>query len=223
MAYSISASIELSVPSTICSTIGSMARGCAQRRGRPRPGLRLHVHRRPRRLAARARRSRMPCVVDLEPSGREIPPSSSRTPRRRPGRRTRSRPASRRGRRSACRGMRRRNRPAACRRGAGCLAAGELWDRRPLDHAEAGDAEIDDLDLLPAGIIVAEGLEMRGVERVDGAGDERRVDPARRRGNADLHRLARRSARRLRARAGCASVRCRRASSVATASRSRPA
>ncbi len=35
---------------------------------------------------------------------------------------------------------------------------------RPLDHAEAGDAEIDQLDLLLAGIIVAEGAQMRGVE-----------------------------------------------------------
>ena len=51
-------------------------------------------------------------------------------------------------------------------------------------------AEIDELHLLLAGIVVAEGLEMGGVERSDETLDERTADRARGRGDAYLHGLA---------------------------------
>src|ERR1700674_5634634 len=72
-------------------------------------------------------------------------------------------------------------------RTCGCLHRGrrcarrEPRHRRPLDRAEAGYAQIDDLDLLLAGIVVAEGAQMRGVKRLDRAAHERRVDRAARR------------------------------------------
>jgi hypothetical protein len=45
---------------------------------------------------------------------------------------------------------------------------------RPIDQAEAGDAKIDQLDLLLAGIVVAEGAQMGGVETLE---EKSRKDP----------------------------------------------
>src|SRR5262249_23470093 len=61
---------------------------------------------------------------------------------------------------------------------------------RPLDQPEAGDAEVDQLDLLLAGVIVAERAQVRGVEGIDERGEERGIDRAGGRRDADLHRLA---------------------------------
>ena len=167
-----------------------------------------HVH--ARRRCGSQRMTRMPC--GRRPvSGRGTPPWSSRTPRRPPGPRAVNPAAGWRGRRPACRGTRRRNRPAACPSASAPRRSASFGMLGPLDQAEAGDAEIDQLDLLLAGVIVAEGAQMRGVEGVDQAARgtwrrSRRPAPAR-----ALPSTGRRSARRPRAPAGCASGRCRRA------------
>ena len=61
---------------------------------------------------------------------------------------------------------------------------------RPLDQAEARDAEVDQLDLLLAGIVVAEGLQCAALKAPISAGQEARIDRAAGRGDAHLHRLA---------------------------------
>src|SRR5262249_37091042 len=61
---------------------------------------------------------------------------------------------------------------------------------RPLDQPEGGDAEIDQLDLLFAGVIVAERAQVRRVEGVDERGEEPGIDRAGGRRDANLHRLA---------------------------------
>src|SRR2546425_635215 len=66
----------------------------------------------------------------------------------------------------------------------------ELGHLRPFDQSKARDAEIDQLDLLLAGIIVAEGTQMRAVECRDETVEEAFVDCARGRRDPDLHRLA---------------------------------
>src|SRR5262249_4884206 len=66
----------------------------------------------------------------------------------------------------------------------------KLGQFRPLDHAEAGDAEVHQLDLLAAGVVVAEGAQMGGVEGVNQCFQEPRIDRARWRPYPHLHRLA---------------------------------
>ena len=61
------------------------------------------------------------------------------------------------------------------RRGA---ARGELGYVRPFDQPEGGDAEVDQLDLLFPGIIVAERAQVRRVEGVDERSEERGIDRA---------------------------------------------
>src|SRR6202161_2141556 len=54
-----------------------------------------------------------------------------------------------------------------------CVASGcKLRNGGTVDHAEPGDAEIDDLDFLLTGVIVAESPQMRVVESLDDIGDE---------------------------------------------------
>ena len=65
----------------------------------------------------------------------------------------------------------------------------ELGYSRPFDQSEAGDAEIDQLDFLFPGVIVAEGAQVRRVEGVDERGEERGIDRAGGRRDAHLHRL----------------------------------
>src|SRR5262249_59215535 len=72
------------------------------------------------------------------------------------------------------------------RRGA---ARGELGYIRPLDQPEAGDAEIDQLDLLLPGVIVAERTQVRRVEGIDERGEDRGIDRARGRRYAGLPRV----------------------------------
>ena len=60
------------------------------------------------------------------------------------------------------------------RRGAARGELGYVW---PFDQPEAGDAEIDQLDLLFAGVIVAERAQVRRVEGVDERSEERGIDP----------------------------------------------
>ena len=60
---------------------------------------------------------------------------------------------------------------------------------RPIDQAEAGDAEIYQLDLLLAGIVVAEGAQMGGVEALDEAVEKGPIHRACGRGDSHLHRL----------------------------------
>ena len=187
MAYSISASIELSVPSTICSTIGSTSRrGSSGAVGHGHCLRCTFIMRCPRGFAGGAH-DQDAVRIDLSfwpGKTTVVEPNSSTTA----GPSSECPPAARRARRSACRGTRRRNRPAGCR----ALAARRIARVReagPLDQPESRDAEIDQLDLLLAGIIVAEGLQMRGVEGVDQAGNELRVDRARRRRYAHFHRL----------------------------------
>ena len=188
MAYSISASIELSVPSTICSTIGStVARRALRHGGSPianwiHAGAWRSVHRSAPSawLAAPERTIRIPCGstsrmlagkhhrggAELLDHRRPVEPEARRQHRAVVDRRV-----------AECaveidrpHGLARRRRPAA---------RGELGQLRPLDQPEAGDAEIDQLDLLLAGIVVAEGAQMRGVEGVDQAGEERCRRPRR--------------------------------------------
>src|SRR6476659_11451060 len=82
-----------------------------------------------------------------------------------------------------------KHRPAVALRRHG-RADVELGNARAVDHSETGHSEIDQLHFLLAGVVVAEGLEMGGVERSDETLDERTADRARGRGDAYLHGLA---------------------------------
>ena len=135
--------------------------------GRGRPGLAcgVHVH----RTASSARRAgrtiRMPCASTsrcwpgkttvVEPNSSTTAGPSSRKPA-----------ASDRALvdRRVPEGAVEIHRPAAALRRRG-RADVELGNARPLDQPETGHAEIDQLDLLLAGVVVAESLEMGGVER----------------------------------------------------------
>src|SRR5205085_12221005 len=66
----------------------------------------------------------------------------------------------------------------------------QLWQLRSLDQAETGDTEIYQLNFLLAGIVVAEGAQMRGMEGVDQAAEKARVDLAGGCRDAYLHGLA---------------------------------
>src|SRR5262249_56271299 len=82
------------------------------------------------------------------------------------------------------------NGPSRLACGLGVAARRELRDVRPLDDAETRDAEIDHLDLLLARVVVAEAFEVPGVEGLDQAGEERRIDRPTWRRDPHLHRLA---------------------------------
>ena len=68
------------------------------------------------------------------------------------------------------------DRPAAFRLRFCTGLDGKLRQARPLDHAEARHAEIDDLDLLLGLVVVAEIAPVRGVEGVDQRIDETAID-----------------------------------------------
>src|SRR5262249_5229767 len=81
----------------------------------------------------------------------------------------------------------RADRLARRRRGA---ARRELGYFRPFDQPKAGNAEIDELDLLFPGVIVAERAQVRRVEGIDERCQKCGIDRAGGRRDADLHRLA---------------------------------
>ena len=194
MAYSISASIEFSVPSTICSTIGSTA--VAARCGAVGQGLRglricgcssNHLELVPSTGAM----TRMPCgsTSTYWPGNTTVvEPNSSTTA----GPSTRQPGGSDRAvvdRRVPPNAVEIDRAGSPCARGV-ARAPASFGICGALDHAEAGDAEIDQFDLLLAGVIIAEGSQMRGIEGADQPGEERGIDRAARRGDAHLHRLA---------------------------------
>ncbi len=63
------------------------------------------------------------------------------------------------------------NRPAGPGSGVG-RAPRKPRHLRPFNQTEAGDAEIDQLDLLLTGVIIAEGPAMRRIEGTDQSGKE---------------------------------------------------
>ena len=224
MAYSISASIEFSVPSTICSTIGSTGVAVAQRRGRPRMAAvrSMHVHGVTSRRRGSAGSTRMPCGstssilagkhhgrrAELLDHGRPVEPAAGRQRRAVIDRRV------------AERAVEIDRRGSTFGAGVAPRACASFGMLRPLDQAEAGDAEIDQFDLLLARIIVAEGALVRGVEGVD---QRRRETPRRPRRRAPARAppsTGRRSECRPRAPGGCATRSMPSRCSVAIASRS---
>jgi hypothetical protein len=66
----------------------------------------------------------------------------------------------------------------------------ELRQARTLDQPEAGDAEIHQLDLLLARIVVAEGAPVHRVKGVDEALQKRRIDRACWRRHSHFHGLS---------------------------------
>src|SRR5713226_4144905 len=188
MAYSISASIEFSVPSTICSTIGST--DTASRSGAVGQGWLLWwmFIGPPPASASRAESQEYhadrPRHID-----RGIPRSSSRTPPRRRVHRPDRPMAAMYGHTPAYPKTACRNKPHGWIWNGIARAPSKLRHSRSLDHAKAGNAEIDQLDLLPAGIVIAEGFEMRGIEGADQSRQKRLVYRTAGRRHPHLHRL----------------------------------
>src|SRR6516165_5623765 len=74
-------------------------------------------------------------------------------------------------------------------RGICPVRAGKLRYLRPFDQAKSRHAEIHELDLLLAGIVVPERAQMCGMECRDQINEESPIDGPARRSNSDFHRL----------------------------------
>src|ERR1700677_324246 len=168
MAYSISASIELSVPSTICNTMGSMWRvprqgavghgqicGCTFI-GTPSWACLVGI--------LRGLHNQNTALVDRERLSGKY--HRGRTEFLNHGGPVKMKTGRQRGtiidRRIAEGATEIGGAHAALRLRPGCR--GDFGNSRTIDDAETRDAKIDNLDFLLAGIIVTEGLAMRSVE-----------------------------------------------------------